>query len=54
MPQQCALNFNQTLFENCKPIGVLVYKITENNYRLWYFTVFTQTQNRGIVPPLTE
>ena len=54
MSQQCALNFDKTLFENYKPIGVFIYKITENNCRLWYFVVFIQTQKRDILLPNTE
>ena len=46
MSQESALNFDQweKHSENYKPIGVFVYKITENNRRLGCYTEFIQTQ----------
>ena len=36
----------KSIFENYKPIGGFVFKITKNNFNLWYFTEFIQTQKR--------
>ena len=48
MSQESALKFDQreTVFEKYKPIGVFIYKITENNCCLGYFAEFIQSLKR--------